>query len=181
VLDEMTGLYLFFLAVGAPLLLWMVFAGDADGEGVGYDFDGDGELTAIPLSAIAGFMATFGGIGLIGDLTGAGFLLTLLFSIAAAMAMAVATQKLFSLAGDTEMSSEVTSAELEGSIAQVALPVSDEHRGKIIVDIAGAREQMTASPADGSSIDAGEKVVIVRVDRGVALVAPLGRDLELEK
>lgn len=177
----MTGLYIFFLAIGAPLLLWMVFVGDADSDGVGFDFDGDGELTAIPLSAIAGFMATFGGIGLIGDLTGAGFLFTLLFSLAAAMAMAVATTKLFKLAGDTEMSSEVTDAELEGTIARVALPVSEEHRGRIIVEIAGAREQMTASPADGSSIDAGENVVIVKIDRGVALVAPLGRDLELDR
>jgi membrane protein implicated in regulation of membrane protease activity len=176
----MIGLYIFFLAIGAPLLLWMVFVGDADSDGVGFDFGGDGELTAIPLSAIAGFMATFGGIGLVGDLTGAGFLVTLLFALAAAIAIAVATQKLFRIAGDTEMSSEVTDAELEGSIAKVALPISDDHRGKIIVNIAGAREQMTASPADGSSIDRGEKVVIVKIDRGVALVAPLGRDLELE-
>lgn len=177
----MSGLYLFFLAVGAPLLLWMVFVGDADGDGVGLDLDGDGDLTIIPVSAVAGFMATFGGIGLIGDLTGAGFLITLIFAVAAGLAIAIATQKLFTLAGDSETSSEVTDAELEGTIARVALPVSDERRGKIIVDIAGAREQMTASPADGSSIDAGERVVIVRVAGGVALVAPLGRDLELDK
>ena len=70
--------------------------------------------------------------------------------------------------------------ELEGNIARVALPISADHRGKIIVDIAGAREQMTASPADGSTIEPGERVVIVKVERGVALVAPLGPDLELE-
>ena len=177
----MLGLYIFSLAVGAPLLLWMVVAGDADSDGFGFDLDGDGELTAIPLSAIAAFMATFGGIGLIGDVTGAGFVLTLVFAIVAAVVIAVATQKLYKIAGDEEMSSEVTDAELEGKIAKVALPVSGTHRGKIIVDIAGAREQMTASPADGSTIEPGEKVVIVRIDRGVALVAPLGPDLELER
>lgn len=177
----MTGLYIFFLAVGAPLLVWMAVAGDADGDGFGLDFDGDGELTAIPLSAIAGFMATFGGIGLIGDLTGAGFVITLVFAVLSALAIAVATQKLFKIAGDTEMSSEVSDAELEGTIAKVALPVSGDHRGKIIVEIAGAREQMTASPADGSTMEKGERVVIVRIDRGVALIAPLGPDLGLDR
>ncbi len=69
--------------------------------------------------------------------------------------------------------------ELEGMIANVALPISGEHRGKIILTKAGAREQMTATPVDGSTIDLGERVVIVRVEGGVALVAPLGPDLEL--
>ena len=64
-------------------------------------------------------------------------------------------------------------------IANVALPISGEHRGKIILTKAGAREQMTATPVDGSTIDPGERVVIVRVEGGVALVAPLGPDLEL--
>ncbi|NDH11378.1 MAG: hypothetical protein EBY44_06550, partial [Actinobacteria bacterium] len=68
---------------------------------------------------------------------------------------------------------------LEGMIADVALPISGEHRGKIILSKAGAREQMTATPVDGSTIDPGERVVIVRVEGGVALVAPLGPDLEL--
>ena len=39
---------------------------------------------------------------------------------------------------------------------------------------------MTASPVDGSTIGAGERVVIVKIERGVALVAPLGPDLKLE-
>jgi hypothetical protein len=64
-------------------------------------------------------------------------------------------------------------------IANVALPISGEHRGKITLTKAGAREQMTATPVDGSTIDPGERVVIVRVEGGVALVAPLGPDLEL--
>jgi membrane protein implicated in regulation of membrane protease activity len=76
-------------------------------------------------------------------------------------------------------SSEVMDHELEGMIADVALPISGEHRGKIILTKAGAREQMTATPVDGSTIDPGERVVIVRVEGGVALVAPLGPDLEL--
>ena len=39
---------------------------------------------------------------------------------------------------------------------------------------------MTAAPADGSTMEAGERVVIVKVEGGVALVAPFGPGLELE-
>lgn len=176
----MTAIYIFFLAVGAPLLLWMAFTGDGDGEGLGLDVDGDGLLSPIPVSAVAFFMATFGFIGVVGGWTSVGTIA--LFVAAAVMAVltGVTSAGAFRWLHNNTNSSSTTATQLEGSIAQVALPVSDEHRGKIIVDIAGAREQMTASPADGSSIDTGEKVVIVKVEGGVALVAPLGPGLELE-
>ncbi len=177
----MSGLYLFFLAVGAPLLLWMVFVGDSDGgDGFGVDFDGDGDMTVVPLSAMAAFMATFGGIGVIGQLTGAGFVATLVLAIVLAAAVGFASHRLFKWIKTPGASSQVTDAELEGSIARVSLPISGEYRGKIVVDIAGAREQMTASPADGSSMAIGEPVVIVRIERGVALVAPMIPDLSIE-
>lgn len=177
----MSGLYLFFLAVGAPLLLWMVFVGDADGgDGVGLDFDGDGDMTVVPLSAVAAFMATFGGIGVIGELTGAGFLATLILAIVLSLGVGFASHRLFRWIKAPGASSEVTDAELEGKIARVSLPISDDFRGKIIVDAAGAREQMTAAPADGSSMAVGEPVVIVRIERGVALVAPMIPDLSIE-
>jgi membrane protein implicated in regulation of membrane protease activity len=174
----MSGLYLFFLAVGAPLLLWMVFVGDADGDGL--SFDGDGDMTVVPLSAVAAFMATFGGIGVIGELTGAGFLATLVLAIVLAVGVGYISHRLFKWVKAPGASSEVTDAELEGTIARVALPISDEFRGKIILDVAGAREQMTASPVDGSAIDVGEPVVIVRIEHGVALVAPMTPDLSIE-
>jgi membrane protein implicated in regulation of membrane protease activity len=177
----MSGLYIFFLAVGAPLLLWMAFAGDADGgDGFGVDVDGDGPLLPIPLSAIAFFMATFGFIGVVGGWTSVGAVTLLAAAAVMAVLAGVASTSAFKWLRESSSSSDVSAAELEGTIAKVALPVSTEHRGRIIVNIAGAREQMTAAPADGSSIDAGERVVIVRVEGGVALVAPLGPGLELE-
>ncbi|MEZ5247406.1 MAG: NfeD family protein [Acidimicrobiales bacterium] len=175
----MSGLYLFFLAVGAPLLLWMVFVGDSDG-GDGFGLDGDSELTVLPLSAIAAFMATFGGIGVIGELTGAGFLATFVLAIVLALGVGYASHRLFKWIKTPGASSEVTDAELEGKIARVSLPISGEFRGRIVLDVAGAREQMTASPFDGSAIDVGEPVVIVRIEHGVALVAPMTPDLSLE-
>jgi len=177
----MSGIYIFFLAVGAPLLVWMAFSGDADGgDGLGIDVDGDGPLLPVPVSAIAFFMATFGFIGVAGGWASVGAVTLLITAAVVAVLAGLASSRAFAWLRATSSSSDVTDAELEGKIAKVALPVSREHRGKIIVDVAGAREQMTASPADGSSIDAGERVVIVRVEAGVALVAPLGPGLELE-
>ncbi|MEQ8839993.1 MAG: NfeD family protein [Acidimicrobiales bacterium] len=177
----MSALYLFFLAVGAPLLLWMTFVGDADGgDGFSLDMDGDGDMTVVPLSAVAAFMTTFGGIGMIGQLTGSGFVATLVLALVLSLGVGYAAHRLFKWIKAPGASSQVTDAELEGKIARVSLPITDDHRGRIVLDMAGAREQMTAAPADGSSMAVGEPVVIVRIERGVALVAPMIPDLSLE-
>ena len=167
----MTGIYILLLAAGAPLLLWLVFAGDADA---------DSSMSVIPLSTIAFFVATFGFVGVVGGATGAGaFSLLVTSAVVAALSGLMSTQ-VFKWIRRNSVSSEVMDEELEGTMAQVALEVSESYRGKIIVEIAGAREQMTASPFDGSTIKAGERVVIVKIEGGVALVAPLGPDLKLE-
>lgn len=170
----MTGIYILLLAAGAPLLLWLVFAGDADADAGGEIF------SVIPLSTIAFFAATFGFVGVVGGATGAGaFSLFVTAAVAAALSGLMSTQA-FKWIRRNSVSSEVMDAELEGTMARVALEVSEGYRGKIIVEIAGAREQMTASPVDGSTIKVGERVVIVKIESGVALVAPLGPDLKLE-
>ncbi len=176
----MTGLYVFFLAVGGPLLLWFAFAGDAEADGFGGDADADGPLSVIPLSSVAFIMAFFGLTGLLVGATGAGLVFTLLMAVVIGVVAGTLNSAAFAWLRRNSTSSEVMDHELEGQTAKVALPVSTEYRGKIIVDVAGAREQMTAAPVDGSTIEMGERVVIVRIERGVALVAPLGPDLELE-
>ena len=176
----MTTLYVFFLAVGAPLLVWFAFAGDADADGIGGDADAGGPLSVIPLSSVAFVMTFFGLTGLLAGATGANVAFALLLALVIGVVAGALNGAAFSWLRRNSVSSEMTDRELEGQTARVALPVSSEHRGKIIVNISGAREQMTAEPVDGSTIQSGERVVIVRVDRGVALVAPLGPDLELE-
>ncbi|MEM9201156.1 MAG: hypothetical protein AAGC53_05835 [Actinomycetota bacterium] len=176
----MTNIYLFCAAVGVPLMLWFVFAGDGDADGFGDADGGHGVLGFLPLSTVASLLAFFGLGGLLFDVTGAattiGFVLAVIVSVAAGVINTGALRWL----RHNSTSSEVMDHELQGTIANVSLPISTEHRGKIILTKAGAREQMTAAPVDGSTIDPGEKVVIVRVEGGVALVAPLGPDLELE-
>jgi membrane protein implicated in regulation of membrane protease activity len=172
----MTGLYLFCAAVGIPLLLWFSFAGDADGFG---EAEADGPLAFLSLSTMSFVLGFFGLTGLLLEIVGTAGLITLLVAIITAVAAGACNSAAFRWLRKNSNSSEVMDHELEGMIANVALPISGEHRGKIILTKAGAREQMTATPVDGSTIDPGERVVIVRVEGGVALVAPLGPDLEL--
>lgn len=176
----MTNLYVFCLAVGAPLLIWFAFAGDADGgEGFG-DAEADGPLAFISLSTISFVMAFFGLTGLLFDATGAAAALTFVVAVVVGVLAGTLNSAAFRWIRRNSTSSEVPDRDLEGTIANVALPISADHRGKIVLSKAGAREQMTAAPADGSTIDQGERVVIIRVEGGVALVAPLGPDLELD-
>jgi len=175
----MSTIYVLMFAIGTPLLLWFAFAGDADGDSFG-DADGDGPLSVIPLSSVAFVMAFFGFAGMIGSLAGVAAALVFVVALVVGVIAGAINSAAFRWLRSHSNSSDVTDAELEGSIASVAFPISSDHRGKIIVTKAGAREQMTASPVDGSSIDQGERVVIVRVDGGVALVAPLGPELELD-
>lgn len=154
--------------------MWLVFAGDADADA------GGEALSVIPLSSIAFFAATFGFVGVVGGATGAGAVALFVTSAVVAVVAGLISTQAFKWIRKNSVSSEVMDSELEGSMARVALELSSDHRGKIIVDMAGAREQMTASPIDGSTIKEGERVVIVKVERGVAIVAPLGPDLRLE-
>lgn len=179
----MTWLYLFMLAAGAPLLLWFVFSGgDADME-AGAEAGGLSEVfTVIPLSSLA-FVATFfGATGLASEWLGTNAVFALFMAIVVGVLAGVLNSAAFAYLRRTEASSEVTDREVEGSIARVSLPMSNEQRGRIVLSVAGARTQMTASPidvlADGAAIEPGARVIVVRIEGGVALVTRLDPELE---
>jgi len=194
----MTSLYLFSLAVGGPVLAWILFAGldgggDAGGHlgdlgggdlgdigadlgdigGDGHGGDGHGILSVIPLSSVAFVMTFFGATGLASELVGASAVIAFVMAVVIGFGAGILNSAAFRWIRQNSTSSDVTNRELEGSIARVVLPVDTTHRGRIVVNVAGARSQMTAAPADGSSMGIGDKVVIVEVSGGVAMVASL--------
>ena len=72
----------------------------------------------------------------------------------------------------TEASSEVKNRDLEGATGLVVLGMPGGRRGQIVVDAAGKRLRMSAMPATRTdSVRKGDRVIIRRVDGGVALVA----------
>ncbi len=176
----MNTLFIFALAAGAPLLVWLVFAGgDSD---LGSDADADGGVfTVIPLSTLAFVLAFFGATGLVSRWAGSGVMTALGLALVVGALAGALNGTVFAWLRRTEVSSEVTNKDLEGTIARVALPVSARRRGRIVLDIAGSRAQMTASPFDSGEsgeIEAGVQVIVVGVRDGVALVTRLAPELE---
>ena len=179
----MTWLYAFMLAAGAPVLLWFVFTGGDSEMDAGAEMDGLSEVFAvIPLSSLA-FVATFfGATGLVSEWLGTGGVFTLLLAVVVGVLAGGLNSAAFAYLRRSEASSEVSDREIEGSIARVSLPISNERRGRIVLPVAGARTQMTAAlidAADGDqTIEAGARVIVVRIEGGVALVTRLDPELE---
>ena len=74
----------------------------------------------------------------------------------------------------TEASSGVKNRDLVGASGLVVLAVSSQRRGQIVSEAAGKRLRMTAMPAAGAGhFRKGDRVKIVRMDGGVALIARL--------
>lgn len=179
------GLFIFALAAGAPLLLWFAFSGgDADlGGNADTDGDGGGVMSVIPLSTLAFVLTFFGVTGLVTRWAGTGPVTALGLALVVGIAAGVLNSTVFAWLRRTEVSSEVTDKELEGTIARVALPVSAQHRGRIVLDVGGSQARMTAAPAPVDSdevgeIEVGAQVIVVSVKDGVALVTRLAPELE---
>ncbi len=178
-----TWLYAFMLAAGAPVLLWFVFSGGAADVDAGAEVDGLSEVfSVIPLSSLA-FVATFfGATGLVSEWLGTGAVFTVLLAVVVGVLAGALNSAAFAYLRRSEVSSEVSDREIEGSIARVSLPIASERRGRIVLTVAGARTQMTAAPIDplddDQTIEAGARVIIVRIEGGVALVTRLDPELE---
>lgn len=177
------GLFIFALAAGAPLLVWFAFSGgDADlGGNADGDADGGGVMSVIPLSTLAFVLTFFGVTGLVTRWAGTGPVTALGLALAVGIVAGVLNSTVFAWLRRTEVSSEVTDKELEGTIARVALPVSAQHRGRIVLDVGGSQARMTAAPVDSDEageIEVGARVIVVSVKDGVALVTRLAPELE---
>ncbi len=175
----MTGLYVFMLAAGLPLLLWFAFSG-GNADGFDVDADGDGVFSVISLATVAFVLTFFGGTGVIGGWLGTSAVVTFVLALIVGVVAGGLNSAAFAWLRRNSTSSDVSDRELEGTIARVALHVAPSQRGRIVLDIAGARSQMTASTIDDSDIEVGARVIVVGIEGGVALVTRLDPELELD-
>ncbi|MCE2525959.1 MAG: DUF1449 family protein [Actinomycetia bacterium] len=172
-------IYIFVLAVGFPLLLVFAFGGEL---GADTDTGSDGGFFSwISLSAVSFGAVFFGLSGLITVWVGLSALPGVLVAAGVGVLGASFHNALFGWLRRTEASSEVTNQDLVGSRALVVLEVSTDHRGQVVLDAAGARHRISASPANSEDVlKKGERVAIVGVDGAIALVESLEEKRERE-
>lgn len=140
-----------------------------------------GFFSWISLSAVSFGAVFFGLAGLITVWVGLSALPGVLIAAGVGVLGGSFHNALFGWLRRTEASSEVTNRDLVGSGAMVVLEVSTEHRGQIVLDAAGARHRVSASPANREDrFDKGERVTVVGVDGAIALVVRLGEERQQE-
>ena len=150
----------------------------------GGEVDGLSEVfTIIPLSSLA-FVATFfGATGLVSEWLGTGGVFTLLMAVVVGVLAGGLNSAAFAYLRRSEASSEVSDREIEGSIARVSLPITERAarpdrapRGRCPHPDDGRAHR---SLLDGDqTIEAGARVIVVRIEGGVALVTRLDPELE---
>lgn len=140
---------------------------------VDVDTDSDGGLFAwVSISSLSFAATLFGLFGLTTVWVG----LPLPVGIVTAVVMGALGlafhNYLFGWLRRTGASSEVKNRDLEGASGLVVLRVSSGRRGQIVVEAAGQRLRMSAMPAKRSDrLSKGDRVTIVKMDGGVALIA----------
>ena len=120
-----------------------------------------------PLS-LAGAAVLFGAAGLLTE--GAGPI-SLVIAIVAAVIAAVLVRTLMS--AFVRASVEPLSLQAEGAIGSINAPIRVGGTGEVIYTLEGLRRSAAARSIDGRALPRGTSVVIVRRERGVALVEPL--------
>ncbi len=133
-------------------------------------------------SAIAVFLAWFGGIG---------FILTrhtgLLFWVDLGIATAFGLLGAWLLAAfltfleAREKPLDPADYELVGTLAKVSSPIRPDGVGELIYTRDGARRPLCARSEDGVAIHRGEEVVVTRFEKGVAYVRTWDAMLETKK
>lgn len=125
------------------------------------------------------FLLVFGVLGyLLHNTPGAQIIVTLLVAALvgslAAIAVNAALARIFITSQAGELSAD--SSRLEGKLATVSLAIRAQGIGEVVyTGEAGARHSLGARSADGQPIAAGDQVVIIAAEDGVATVQPWDR------
>ena len=156
--------------------------GDIDLD-AGGDFDtGDGALDAVgsfvssllSFRSIVFFAFFFGISGLLFEALGSRTVTALILALGLGSVASVVNAQLFNYLKRSGSSSQRLGRDIEGHSAKVVLPISGSQKGRIRADLSGQPTFMVAVPFNESgSFGVGDSVVVVEVQNGTALVAPL--------
>lgn len=149
---------------------------DIDGGGGGLDTGLDLLGALLSFRSLVFFAAFFGLTGMVLTWLGAGTALAVILAVAIGLFTAYINTQLMRYLRRTSVGSRVSDSRIAGNAATVVLPIGDDRRGKVSVDVNGQRLYLTAtpfSPGRGETYAIGDTVVIVEVDRGSALVTAM--------
>lgn len=168
------GCFLFGLLTAVGMF---AFGGDTDGDG------GDGSgLLPFGLPALLVAVAWWGGIGyLLRRWLGWPEIAALLVAAGAGIAIGAAIQRLIRMFAATPGRLGPESSRLSGTLGHVASSIRQGGVGEVIYELGGVRQVIAARGSDGTEIARGTEVVVLRVDRGTAIVEPFAPLLERER
>ncbi len=179
----MDALYWISLIVGGVfVVLSMLGGGDTDLDAdldtdvdtdLGADSDaGIGWVDLFSVRTIFLFVAFFGLCGVLQSFTELGEIPRLLISLAVGLTVGIGGNYVIKRVGYTQISSEVTSADLKGRTAKVIIPFDHTEVGKIVLVTKGQRMQFKARSFEATEevYTEGEEVVVVRTEGAVVEV-----------
>lgn len=114
---------------------------------------------------------TFGLLGTLLTLFGAGMVLTLVASMGGGGVFGFLAYNFFRFLNRDAVSGETNLAQLAGEEARVVVPVRPGGQGKIVIERMSGRIELLATTRDGRAIEVGESVLVASVRDGVADVS----------
>lgn len=157
---------------------------DADMD-MDLDGDGGGALSSAGLELLGAlfsfrslvfFAAFFGLTGLLLSWLDASIILAVILAIVIGLFAAYLNVKLMQYLKRTSINSQLKDTKIAGNAATVVIPISQQSRGKVSVDVNGQRLYLIASPYNkrhDREFAVGDTVVIVEVKNGSALVTSM--------
>ena len=174
----MLTLYIFALVVGAGLLLFSMFghSGDHDVH-VGHHWDAhDHPYAWLSLRTVIYFLFVFGGVGTVLTKTWHGVTapLVLLLATGAGVGVGAVVSAAFAYLRRTSSGDRESDESFLGASGTMTLPFSSGGSGKVLVSRGDRTYELLARPFDRTRPDAPawKSVVVLEMERGVAVVAP---------
>jgi len=190
----MFSLYLFALIVGGGLLVFSLIGGHDSHHGdVGHfggghvggghvggghhDVHGHNPVQWLSLRTLTYFLFVFGGVGAILTKTWhvATMPLILLLSVVAGLGIGALVSMTFKYLSKTDSGIRDTEDSFVGLTGRVTLPIGSSGMGKVLVQRGDRTFELLARPLDASAkgVTNWKAVIVVEMNRGTAMVAPL--------
>lgn len=171
----MMSLYLFALLIGAGLLAFSMFGGDADADAS--DLADIDALKWLSLRSLSYFAFVFGGVGAVLSRfwPGATAPIVAVLATASALGVSAIVSATFRYLKRTESGDRGSDDSFIGLSGRVTLPFGASGAGKVLLTRADRTFELTARPFDDAHGDPStwNQVIVVEMQRGTALVTPL--------